>query len=275
MLALAWPALRAEDKNKEKPKSPAEQFRVLEKDFNDAQQDFFKAYQSAKSDDEREKLVKEKMPKAEKLAPRFLELAEKNPKDPAAVDALVWVVTHVQPQGDGKQPWSRALSTLARDHLESDKVARVCESMVYQPGAEADAFLRAQLAKNPSKQVQGRACLALAQQLKNSLTMRDQLAQLEGQFDKETISSLKKLDPAKVTKEIEALLDRAASEYADVKHPYSGLVGEKAKNELFELRFLSVGKVAPDVEGQDADGKKFSLHEYRGKVVLLDFWGNW
>src|SRR6516164_5813190 len=132
MLALAWPALRADDKKKEKPKSPAEQLRVLEKDFNDAQQDFFKAYQSAKSDDEREKLVKEKMPKAEKLAPRFLELAEKNPKDPAAVDALVWVVTHVQPQGDGKQPWSRALSTLARDHLESDKVARVCESMVYQ-----------------------------------------------------------------------------------------------------------------------------------------------
>jgi hypothetical protein len=37
----------------------------------------------------------------------------------------------------------------------------------------------------------------------------------------------------------------------------------------------AVGKEAPQVEGSDADGKKFKLSDYRGKVVLLDFWGNW
>lgn len=36
-----------------------------------------------------------------------------------------------------------------------------------------------------------------------------------------------------------------------------------------------VGKVAPDIRGKDLDGKKFKLSDYRGKVVLLDFWGNW
>lgn len=35
---------------------------------------------------------------------------------------------------------------------------------------------------------------------------------------------------------------------------------------------LSGGKVAPDSSGIDADGKKFQLSDYRGKVVLLDFW---
>ncbi len=38
---------------------------------------------------------------------------------------------------------------------------------------------------------------------------------------------------------------------------------------------LAVGTMAPDIEGEDQDGKKFALREYRGKVVVLDFWGNW
>lgn len=35
------------------------------------------------------------------------------------------------------------------------------------------------------------------------------------------------------------------------------------------------GKLAPEIQGVDADGKKFALSEYRGKVVLLDFWALW
>jgi hypothetical protein len=36
-----------------------------------------------------------------------------------------------------------------------------------------------------------------------------------------------------------------------------------------------VGNLAPEIEGIDLFGKKFKLSEYRGKVVVLDFWGNW
>lgn len=36
-----------------------------------------------------------------------------------------------------------------------------------------------------------------------------------------------------------------------------------------------VGDPAPEIEGEDIDGKRFKLSDYRGKVVLLDFWGNW
>lgn len=38
---------------------------------------------------------------------------------------------------------------------------------------------------------------------------------------------------------------------------------------------IVVGKAAPEIEGEDIDGKSFKLSDYRGKVVLLDFWGNW
>jgi hypothetical protein len=36
-----------------------------------------------------------------------------------------------------------------------------------------------------------------------------------------------------------------------------------------------VGQPAPEIDGEDIDGKKFKLSDYRGKVVLLDFWGHW
>jgi hypothetical protein len=33
-----------------------------------------------------------------------------------------------------------------------------------------------------------------------------------------------------------------------------------------------VGKQAPEITGPDAAGEVFALSDYRGKVVLLDFW---
>lgn len=31
----------------------------------------------------------------------------------------------------------------------------------------------------------------------------------------------------------------------------------------------------PDIEGADLAGEAFHLSDYRGQVILLDFWGNW
>jgi cytochrome oxidase Cu insertion factor (SCO1/SenC/PrrC family) len=38
---------------------------------------------------------------------------------------------------------------------------------------------------------------------------------------------------------------------------------------------LPVGTMAPEIAGEDIDGMPFKLSDYRGQVVLLDFWGNW
>ena len=78
----------------------------------------------------------------------------------------------------------------------------------------------------------------------------------------------------KLRQESEEFFVRATDKFGDVQLGRS-TVGEQAKVELYELRFLSIGKVAPEVEGEDADSKKFKLSDYRGKVVLIDFWGNW
>ena len=38
---------------------------------------------------------------------------------------------------------------------------------------------------------------------------------------------------------------------------------------------IQVGNKALEIEGEDIQGNKFKLSDYRGKVVMLDFWGNW
>ena len=35
------------------------------------------------------------------------------------------------------------------------------------------------------------------------------------------------------------------------------------------------GDVAPDIVGVDLDGVEFKLSDYKGKVIFLDFWGDW
>ncbi len=37
---------------------------------------------------------------------------------------------------------------------------------------------------------------------------------------------------------------------------------------------FSLGNKAPDIEGIDADGRRFKLSDYRGQVVLLEFWSS-
>lgn len=38
---------------------------------------------------------------------------------------------------------------------------------------------------------------------------------------------------------------------------------------------VPMDREAPEISGPDIDGKDFKLSDYRGKVVMLDFWGNW
>ncbi len=40
-------------------------------------------------------------------------------------------------------------------------------------------------------------------------------------------------------------------------------------------RGFSIGTMAPEIEGHAIDGEPLKLSDYRGQVVVLDFWGDW
>jgi peroxiredoxin len=62
-------------------------------------------------------------------------------------------------------------------------------------------------------------------------------------------------------------LERAAAEYP-------GLAAAIAR-ERTRVTSLAVGKPAPDIIGKDLDGQEFHLSDYRGRVVVITFSGEW
>ena len=85
-------------------------------------------------------------------------------------------------------------------------------------------------------------------------------------------------DTDRLATEAEKAFEAVLKDYADcprLNRENGRPLGEEAKQELFELRHLRIGKVAPDIEGEDLDGVKFKLSDYRGKIVVIDFWGDW
>jgi hypothetical protein len=284
ILALGMTAALAEDERRDKPATPSERYQALLKEQQNGPEELSKA----KTDEER----KQVQSRLGKLPLRFLELAEENPKDPVALEALIQTVSlansTIFPAGGEDSPGERALAQLLRDHVQSDKLGALCQQILFGFHKSRETFLRAVLKANPHPEVRGLACLSLAQHLNDRLNRlevlrsqdRPDLAERYHRvFGKGYIEELERQDRAAAIGEIEALFERAAEKYAGVVIPVSyygsgGTVGEKAGAELFQIRRLAVGKEAPEIEGEDQDGKRFKLSDYRDKVVLLDFWNH-
>jgi hypothetical protein len=271
LAALGWAGANG-------PPTPAEQYQALVKEYDGATQKVAEEYRAAKTADERQKAL-EGRPDAAAFAKKLLAVAKGAPKDPAAVDALVWVGTHACPTPEGR----RALELLARDHVISDKIGPVCARLANLYSPQIEPFLRDVIAKNVDHVTKGQACLALGQHLKRqaelvrSLREDPRMVQRVGamaEFGPERVKELLAKDPDAIMTEAERLLERVVKEFGDVK-PNGQPIGQRAEGELFELRHLSVGKPAPEIEGEDIDGVKLKLSDYRGKIVLLDFWGHW
>jgi thiol-disulfide isomerase/thioredoxin len=278
MLSLS--VVAAGGSGQDKPPTPAEQYQALRKEY-----DRMPSGRVPKTDPELLKFVGSIYKHHFAVAPKFLELAEKYPNDPIALDALTQAVWQVN-----TTPWpvemvgedtarAKTFELLRRDHLRSDKLGPLCQRIAYGFCKEYETFLRAVVAKNPHKGVQATATLSLARFLNNRLgrielcRKQPELAKQFGAlYGKEYIADLMRQDGEKVIKQVEAVFEQAAAKYGDVKLPGGDTVAERAKAELFEIRNLRVGKQAPDIEGEDQDGKRFKLSDYRGKVVLLDFW---
>jgi hypothetical protein len=280
VLMLNLSVVAAEGNGPDNPATPAEQYKTLREEYDRASSSGVPL-----TDAERLKFIGVVYRHRNALALKFLELAEKYPNDPIALDALMQAVRQVN-----GTPWpvelvgedtatGPALKLIERDHIRSDKLGPLCQRVSSGFRKDYEEFLRAVLAKNPHKDVQGTACLSLAHFLNNRLQRLDlcqeqpELAkEFAGLYGKEYLAELQRQDRDKAIKEVEALFEQAAEKYGDVMLPGGDTVAERARGELFEIRNLRVGKEAPDIEGEDQDGKRFKLSDYRGKVVLLDFW---
>lgn len=180
-------------------------------------------------------------------APRFRALGEAGEGR-----ALLWQLDHLRhldlalrerdPQRDA---WYRALfEQHVAEPWFGDALTQAWGDRRRFEAAQFDAWLASARDGNESKEVQAQARYYLAY---DAVRSDDEAEQARG-F---------------------AALDALVAELPDTSF------AEAARRDLFQMRDCAVGALAIDFEGTTVDGETFRLSDFRGKVVLLDFWGFW
>jgi RNA polymerase sigma factor (sigma-70 family) len=288
----------------EKP-SPGElAYRDLLQQYISVRDDMEKKALALPTDNTRQQLIDDLRSEAGRqlrtFARRFLELAEKYSDEPVAAKALTWVAFTL---GHGPE-LDKAVERLVERLKVADKNAAALfvqlrpdvapVALFVQLRSDIDphirTLLRAFAKHGPTREIRAQASFKLAKSL---LALAEAAGQLQAEksgaavlreweaYRPMDVVELVKLcraqDPKALVAEAEALLKAIAD--SDVPHPYvrEETLGTGARWELEELRnpTFAVGKVAPEIEGTDAEGKSFKLSDYRGKVVVLTFSANW
>lgn len=139
--------------------------------------------------------------------------------------------------------------TVETRHLKSPKLTPMCMALVTNQDPRSLAILEKILASNPDRKIQGVAALAAAM----------------------VIKSLG--DDADLMRKRLTYLRKAIIESSDVNLGGT-TVAKLAEDELYIIRFLTKGRVAPDLTGTDDAGRPLTLSAHKGKVILLLFWGS-
>ena len=235
---LAVPAGAIEDK---KASEKTDTFESIREEHRKKMGEFFGRMTRAKTDEERKKIGAD-FPRPRVYVNRMLKVVERAPDSPDAVRGLVWIL-----QNSGYAPEAgEAVTRLAERHADSLAIeAQTPFTLEYSQAKDVDRLLNALIGKNPDAATRAAAMLVKGRRLMRS-------------------------DPVKG----ESIFERVVADYPKAE-VMERSIAKMAAVELFELRNLGIGKPAPEIEGEDIDGVKFKLSDYRGKVVVIDFWGDW
>jgi len=224
----------------------AAELKALEAEYTKAQQEYGAAIRAAKTAEERTAAY-EKNP-AKPFLPRFKDLAERAKGTDAAPGALARVYQLAAQTQDAASA-REAAQTLLASHPQSGQLATVAsglQSAHYYGWTWAKEWLRACATKAEAREAKAAALLSLAVTICGESNATDE-----------------------ERREAKAALEALIKDYADTAQ------GKRAEPVLFEVTRLQIGMEAPDFESTDVDGKAFKLSDYRGKVVVVDFWGFW
>jgi thiol-disulfide isomerase/thioredoxin len=272
------------------------QFEKLSAEFAAAEKEHFESRQGKTETTDQKISAHEAWP-GWAYVPRFLKLAESAPGDATAYQCCLWLFDRVNGVGNwdrvmydaDEQAWDLIAAHQA-SHLKGADYQLACFTAAGRIGTARERFLRAERARPEApREERAIATLALAELLSQkfeSAGMRERRkagdAYEQYVIDRESAEWFKdgtQANGPKFKAESISLLRELLANDADVAvtvtAPYfRGLktVGDKASKSLHALENLTIGAVAPGIEGQDLNGEPLKLAAFRGRVVLLVFW---
>lgn len=181
--------------------------------------------------------------------------------EPAEFESLAQVLalsTRVNFSTKLDQQWQDAAAKLFTDFIDDDRMAQFVDFLPtpVKLKKEAASYVADLKSKSQSRAVKAALRWNALQDALNR-------------------SSQGPLDP-KQEKALIASLEEFSGKFGDVKMTYGDeTYGDTVKSTIFAIENLKIGGTAPEIAANDLDGVPFKLSDYRGKAVLLDFWGYW
>jgi thiol-disulfide isomerase/thioredoxin len=270
--------------------SAAEQMKALRKEVDDAETAYLQA-----SGDKRETLWKAYCQINDINLLKIFDLARQDPASGTAFEMFEWIVRNRRIAIPSLYYTNgiQSVEFLRDYHTANTNIAKICSKFGWgwpracQPVMD---FLRIAADKNPSRESRGQATLALARIDKDYANIQVVLSDNSFTGNKgwseenkaEFLRGVRNQSAEALWRESGKLLQVVLADYSDC--PTGALtnlyrakltLGEVARVELYDLEHLSVGKVAPEIEGEDLEGNKLKLSDYRGRIVVLSFWASW
>jgi hypothetical protein len=187
------------------------------------------------------------------FAPRFRAYAERHAGTPKALPALVWMLENplIGPEGPEAGSFLWPMDQMKAGHSADPRIADVMSTLphtVWLVGrAPVVSLCEKVLSVNTDGEARAGATYAMAVAL----------------FDEWGSAEDRDAERAK------GLFRKLVAEHAE--SPFA----RTAEGYLFEIEHLAVGMKAPEIAGTNPAGDELRLSQFKGQVVVLDFWGFW
>jgi thiol-disulfide isomerase/thioredoxin len=232
--------------------SRAGKFKSMIGEYERRYREYIEASESAETDAQRAVAEKRK-PSHTEFGKQLLGFVKEAPGDAVSFDALVWVLENLN-SADSTAQLDEAVGLFEKQHLKSPRLKTALPVLAACVSEKAELLLERLGETGETREIRGLALFHLAV---------GRSARYDGK-DKKRLAS------------IEKMLDRVQKDYGNVQpDDEEKSLGKLAEGALFAVRYLRPGLVVPDVDGAAVAGKPFKLSSFRGKVVLLVFWGTW
>lgn len=245
---------KAEKKADDDTRSPMEKFKEAKKEMDAKQKAFQTVINAMREKGEKLTLENKELKEAYDASNKAREAAQKvalaagksDPKSKDGADALFFAAQGLMGTPDA----AAVMDLLLEHHMDDVRVGQQIANLMYDRPSPANMALLTKIESS----TKNKDTVGIAKLVRGILMLREK-------------------DDAAKARGV-AMLESVVADYKDVKL-YNRPIGAMAEGNIFEYKFLSEGKVVPEVEGEDMDEAKFKLSDYRGKVVMLDFWGHW
>ena len=271
---------KQEDKSEEKSKDESEEeeevtVASLKAKYNKAYAAFLKAYREETDRKEKSRIVREMLPRMTKFVKPVMKIVDEDPTSDDAFEGLTWIASSVR---NPKQR-ENIVNLLLKHHVDKEEMGQFALGLIRdQPSKKTEDRILKIFANNQHDEAKGKAAYAYISYLsglKKNMANEDFLKFMEKRGGEEFTEYIESINEKELDAKVNKYIKIVQKDYSDVILRGELTLGKKLEGLIFERDRLQIGMEVPDIVGEDIDGTEFKLSDYRGKVVMIDFWGDW